>query len=476
VRLFFRVGKDVYATETRSGGSFTLEHVRPGRYFVTAERAGFRTELNDQGVARQITVESGHDENLVIKMDPLCVIRGRVTDADGDPVRGATITAMRYDYSSGKRQLNGGVEVTTDDRGDYRLYGLRPGRYYVRASNVSQVISIGQSPYLATFFPNSQDPASATSVALAAGSEAQGIDIALRHGAMHKVSGTLPRLPPNSHYSLTLIPRAPDGSAMKFPDLMGGRRDTFPFRFDNVVPGSYELAGTRVTEGEPTSFLRQRVDVGDGDVDGVVPEVFPGFDVAGKFVFEGGQGGAIENMGVRFKPASSYYGSFPIATVKPDGSFIARNIAPAEFEIEIMGGGGAYLQTLQLDEHVQTSNRIDFSRAQGRLLTLRLATDFGRLEGFVHDEFGAPVTHAHVTPLSKERSFSGSATTDAKGHFQMDKIPPGAYMVFAWDHLPQGAAQDTEFRKPYEKLAKEIRVQPNVQGAVDLLVVHVVER
>jgi hypothetical protein len=475
VRLsLLRVGKDTYATETRSGGSFTLEHVKPGRYFITAERAGFRTELNDQGVARQITVEGGHDENLVIKMDPLCVIRGRVIDADGDPVRGATITAMRYDYNSGKRQLNGGVEVTTDDRGDYRLYGLGPGRYYVRASNLSQIISIGQLPYLATFFPNSGDPGSASSVALGPGSEARGIDITLRHGSMHKVSGTLPKLPPMSHYSLTLIPRGSDGSLIKFPDSLGGRMT--PFRFDNVTAGSYELVGTRTTDGGPTYFSRQPVDVGDADVEGLVPDFIPGFDVAGKLVFDGDASGVLENLGVKFNPASGTYGFFSSAPVKSDGSFTVHNVAPIEFEIEILGGGGTYLKTIQLGNHVQTSNRLDFAQAQGRPLTLRLANDFGTLDGIVKDEFGVPVPHAHVTPISNDRSFSGSVTTDAKGHFQMSKIPPGDYRIFAWDRVPQGAAQDAEFRKPYEKLAREIRVSSNDHGTVDLIVVHVVER
>jgi hypothetical protein len=478
VRLSFRVGKDFYTTETRSGGRFTLEHVKPGRYFITAERQGFRTELNDQGVARQIEVESGGEENLVIKMDPLCVIRGRVIDADGDPVRGATITAMRYDYNSGKRQLNGGAEVTTDDRGDYRLYGLGPGRYYVRASNISQVISMGQSPYLATFFPDSVDSGSASSVALGPGSEARGIDITLRHGSLHKVSGSLPKLPPTSHFSVTLLPRASDGSAMKVPDWVGSRAGTgiYGFRFDNVPPGSYELVGTRTTDGGPTYFLRQPVDVGDADVEGLVPDFSPGFDVAGRLLFDEGPVGALENLGVRFKPVGAYYSLFPHAPVKPDGTFVSRNVAPAEFEIDITGNSGVYLKTLQLGEHVQTSNRLDFTQAQDRLLTLHLANDFGTLEGTVKDEFGEPVFHAHITPISSTRSFTGSVTTDAKGHFQMSKIPPGDYRVFAWDHVPQGAAQDADFRKPYEKLAKEIRVSSNGNGAVDLVVVHVVER
>jgi hypothetical protein len=477
VRLnLLRAGKDIYATETRSGGSFTLEHVKPGRYFITAERAGFRTELNDQGVARQITVEGGHDENLVIKMDPLCVIRGRVIDADGDPVRGATITAMRYDYNSGKRQLNGGVEVTTDDRGDYRLYGLGPGRYYVRASNISQVISMGHLPYLATFFPNSQDPGSASSVALGPGSEARGIDITLRHGSTHKVSGTLPKVPPMSQYSLRLIPRASDGSAMKFPDSLGGRLDSFPFRFDNVTAGSYELVGMRTTDGGPTYFSRQPVDVGDADVEGLAPDFIPGFDVAGKLVFDGDASGVLENLGVKFNPTAGAYRFFSSAPIKSDGSFTVPNVAPAEFEIEITSNGGTYLKTLQLGDHVQTNKRLDFTQAQGRPLTLRLANDFGTLEGIVRDEFGEAVAHAHVTPISNERSFSASVTTDAKGHFQMSKIPPGDYRVFAWDHVPQGAAQDAEFRKPYEKLAREIRVSSNAHGAVDLVLIHVVER
>ena len=64
------------------------------------------------------------------------------------------------------------------------------------------------------------------------------------------------------------------------------------------------------------------------------------------------------------------------------------------------------------------------------------------------DEFGEAVAHAHVTPISNERSFSASVTTDAKGHFQMSKIPPGDYRIFAWDRGPQGAAQTGRVANP----------------------------
>ena len=60
------------------------------------------------------------------------VITGRVTDDFGDPVADIQVTAMRMEYSDGRRRPSPvGRIATTNDIGAYRIYGLPPGEYYV---------------------------------------------------------------------------------------------------------------------------------------------------------------------------------------------------------------------------------------------------------------------------------------------------------------------------------------------------------
>jgi hypothetical protein len=65
------------------------------------------------------------------------VISGRVLNLRGQPAPGLTVNAMAIQYDDGRPQLvqamRGTTEIraTTDDRGEYRLFGLSPGDYYL---------------------------------------------------------------------------------------------------------------------------------------------------------------------------------------------------------------------------------------------------------------------------------------------------------------------------------------------------------
>ena len=76
---------------------------------------------------------------LELKLQPQAVIAGRVLDEHGEPVARVTVMAMSYSYTQGGRQLSPRSSASTNDLGEYRAFGLPPGRYYIAAtySNVS---------------------------------------------------------------------------------------------------------------------------------------------------------------------------------------------------------------------------------------------------------------------------------------------------------------------------------------------------
>src|SRR6185312_14794494 len=97
--------------------------------------------------------------------------------------------AMRYIYALGRRHLFPAANATTDDKGEYRLFGLKPGSYYLMASagtggvesnetGASQVTPQAQKKpdvtvYAARFFPNETSPDRATLVTVKPGDEAR---------------------------------------------------------------------------------------------------------------------------------------------------------------------------------------------------------------------------------------------------------------------------------------------------------------
>src|SRR6185503_1831836 len=59
---------------------------------------------------------------------------GSVRDEDGEALPRAIVTVQRYQYVGGERQLRPAGADQTDDRGQYRVFGLPPGEYYVSAT------------------------------------------------------------------------------------------------------------------------------------------------------------------------------------------------------------------------------------------------------------------------------------------------------------------------------------------------------
>jgi protocatechuate 3,4-dioxygenase beta subunit len=59
------------------------------------------------------------------------VISGKIYDDDGEPMPSVEVSAVRQVYSEGKRTHASAMRATTNDLGEYRLYGLAPGRYFV---------------------------------------------------------------------------------------------------------------------------------------------------------------------------------------------------------------------------------------------------------------------------------------------------------------------------------------------------------
>ena len=112
---------DTRVTETDERGRFAFRSVAPGSYRLVTQHTAF---IRPAG--QTITIVAGQlIRDLVVALTPTGVITGRVVDEYGDPVADVYVRAA-MDASV--------FETTTNDLGDYRLYGLPPGAYVVSAA------------------------------------------------------------------------------------------------------------------------------------------------------------------------------------------------------------------------------------------------------------------------------------------------------------------------------------------------------
>jgi hypothetical protein len=112
---------DTRLVETDERGRFAFRGVADGTYRLVGQHDAFV-----RATGRVVTIASGQSiRDLVITMTPTGVITGRVVDEYGDPVADVYVRASLKDSV---------FETTTNDLGEYRLFGLPPGAYTVSAA------------------------------------------------------------------------------------------------------------------------------------------------------------------------------------------------------------------------------------------------------------------------------------------------------------------------------------------------------
>jgi len=172
-------------TTTDSDGVYRLEGVPAGKYHVAPSAPALVTgDVNGTG---DITVaEAAVAEGVDFTLSPAGVITGKITDSEGRPVIGQRVSLKPLDKADAAASaalaasMFGDRMYATDDRGIYRIFGLRPGRYIVSAGGDSDVMSgfLSQRPKrVQTFYPSVTDETKARPLQVTAGSEAAGVDI-----------------------------------------------------------------------------------------------------------------------------------------------------------------------------------------------------------------------------------------------------------------------------------------------------------
>ena len=118
------------------------------------------------------------------KLTPHAVVAGRVLDSDGEPVPNVQVSTMLHRYTPRGKQLMQTGGSSTNDLGEFRIFGIAPGRYYLQATHgmrwdaaMDRSARTGpEEGYVPTYFPGTTDPASASMIDVTAGQQLLGLD------------------------------------------------------------------------------------------------------------------------------------------------------------------------------------------------------------------------------------------------------------------------------------------------------------
>lgn len=454
---------------TDKDGNFRGAGLLPGLYKVDVPRA-------KEYVMRPLTAaESGErryyrvGDSVTITLVKGGVITGRVTSSDGQPMVGAEISATIVRDAEGYfvREAPQGEPQMTDDRGIYRIYGLRPGSYIVGASG-SIIESF--SPYAgsATTYHPSSTHDTATEVAVASGAEASGIDIQFRGGPGYVVSGTVTSAAPFSTHTIVSLVNtdisAVTGSAYVRPN--DPRRG---FMIRGVNNGNYEIVAYSYGDQEIVASSAPRsVTISGADVTGLELMISPLASVSGQVLIEASSNScgnkskrAMEEIMIYARsdnpsPLASSTSHFfrSDVVVNEKGEFTIYSLHPSRYHFKAsLPDENWYARSITLlapaagRESQAAMNLRDISRAGLELktgdkvtgVTVKIAKGAASLRGkIVAGEEGPSLPsrlRVHLAPadaaLANEVLRYAEALTSNDGSFAFDNLAPGKYWLLA---------------------------------------------
>ena len=483
VTLETTAGRKIAESTATLDGHFVMPNIASGKYRIFAGHEGF--DSNARGSL--VTVDAGRRTDISVGLFPLGAISGRVVDWDGLPMVGIQVQALIFSRDDrGRRTLFPTRFVQTDDHGEYRIYWIKPGTYFVRADpanygmQTSEKLLALTSPsskaipqqFVSTYFPSSVDAAGARLVEVRSGETVSGTDIRQVEVRKHHVSGVVSIPDSSGSPDVRLTPQNPVSGISDYrtsADRMGF------FEFDNVVPGSYLLTADTINAARVATFGRVRVDVGNVDVENVAVSLGTGFDLRIRLSIEGRLRRSDDpQLVVNLRPAVP---STPFPTIERNGDeeYTIHRFMPGDYSVSVLSltnarspngspqNGGLYLKSALFGGSDVLSGGLHIDGPTAGILDIAMADGAETLSGSVLDDQKQTVSGVTVV-LIPEPQLRGrtdlykTGMTDAAGKFEISGIPPGQYKAFSWEVSRQGEWQYPDFLDLYEDRGQPVRI------------------
>jgi hypothetical protein len=486
---------------TDDAGAFDLTELPAGRYTLTVSKSGFVSLSYGQRRPLQagtpLQLADGQQlKNIDFQLPRGSVIGGHVLDEDGDAVPGVMVRVMRYQYLQGERRLTPAGAGQTDDKGQYRVWGLMPGDYYVNAvarpgngggpfggqfagpggpgGPGGRGGGGGRGPggfgggrnggpvdggpdqehinYAPTYYPGVAAINDAKPVTVGLGQETLDINFGMQLVRMSRLSGHVnnPDGTPVTSGNINLMADTGAGRGNQIGANFGGRINwDGAFQINNIPPGRYMLRA-RGDDSETPQFAAQPVSLNGEDLTDLVVILSGGATINGTVTFQGGQSSTPDLSQFRISAPStdqSAFGPQPNARVDKDGHFTLAGV-PAGAHLIRSGGNarGFTLKSVTIGGRDMTDTPIELRTGENVSNVEMVFTDqLNEINGTVTTEQGTPVPEftvlAFPTDASLWRPLARQIMTtrpDQTGKYRIRGLPPGQYYLVTVDPSEQG--------------------------------------
>jgi hypothetical protein len=519
------VGFPVQAVKRKAPGAVTSSTMDDGFFGVTDDRGAYRIGKIPPGEyfvvspQTQMTMpaQSGDDLLSGLMGGSLGGVMGDLMASGGPGIMGALggVRVGNLMWSSGTSSGVGLGAAMGGVPGSH-LPGPPPpasGRLYA---------------YQTTYYPASLTPGQATSITLRSGDNREGIDFQLRPVATSRVSGTvMGPTGPMKNIAVRLVPAGSDaGGDAAFDVATAVTANDGSFTMLGVPNGEYiakveklatqdfremmadspEIAAMMpagleafMPKGSKESLSAETpVGVGDTDTTGIALVMVAGAHMLGRVEFEGNSAKpaaqSMQSMTISATPVGRP-ASFTTDKVGANGEFKTSGFPPGRYILNVSPGradmtpssvmNNWMIKSITIGGRDVTNEGVELKNTDVADIVLTFTDQISSLSGTVKGEPGGGFESVSVVlvPAEYQKWFASGgmqrrnpiSTTDAKGAFNIGRLPPGDYLIIAVDNGVLQSTENVEFYDRLARIAKRVTVGAGEKKTVTLDITKVIK-
>jgi hypothetical protein len=463
---------------------FAFDHLEPGSYQLTASKQGYFTDDRKAYLQQVVDIAAGaRISDILIRLVPLGTVSGRVVDESNDPVRRVELRLLSLDHYRGRQTFNLIGSAVTDDRGEYRIFDVRPGTYYLLAefnltgewAKIIGALPAKRSPadlaYPPVFYPGTSDLPQAQKLLINAGDELHA-DFSLYPIQAVSIEGRVVNGLTGRPVATPMVTAywGNNTAVMVRNGEISEKDNSFEIR--GIGPGTYTLRTSFLEDGE-TYTDERTVEIGSEGMRNLLIAGLPDFDILGHVRIENARY-STWTPSVEFASTGVRVGNiFRVGAMRPDFHYTAKLHPGNQYRVNVPNlPQDFYLKSVQVAGH-EVANTDVVIGGRHTEVELLVSPSGGHIEGATLDEKKEPVPASYVLLVPDGEKINPdlirSVRTDKKGKFVVRGVPPGTYKLFSFEDIEiNDLINQPELLKNYETNAQIVKVEENGKYNLEL--------
>jgi hypothetical protein len=468
---------------TDAQGQFAIEVRAAGRYRLLPERPGYvfspPARLKTPRPYMSVHVpEQGPVPKVELPMAREGIIVGQILDSvSGQPVPSVVVhPAVNMYGNSGnifadlhpRPEGLPNTEIRTNDRGEYRIFGLQQGEYYVLYNRYTPGRAAPIVGPLFGYYPGVDQLASAVLLQVEAGKETRATPILMDPPSKSvqvrfRYGGTNLKLAAGASPSIIFTSDGWDTAV-----TVERENDETSVRMGR---GHYDVTFQILSATGELLYSVMSFDVGTENLEKEVT-LTRGVNVTGLVTLRDANGKTSDASGIRC------FLDGPVQVFERIGrsGCIEVQFSTGNYQLRLVNlPADAFVVSAKSGQRDVLRDGIEVARDVH--LDIEAATPGAVISGVVTDDKNNRISDATVVlvpddPYRNAIVLHRSDVSASDGSFEMRGVAPGTYHVFAWADLPGPAYRNSEFLKKYEAQGTPLKVENATPASLNLIVLE----